>query len=396
MKKMILFTGGVETLDYFSLQLAAAFRGLGHEVFLFDLLEEEDSYLALSTFLEDGNTVMISFNFTGIRGDEIFLKEEGKLFWDLYRIPCFNIVVDHPFYYHELIRKRPEHYTQICIDRDHMRYMKRYFPEVELGPFLPLGGTGLKLDEGSIPLRERQIDIVFTGNYTPPHTFEKHITRIDEEYTTFYRSILHELITDPKQPMEEVFETFLRREMPDITEDELAACMENMIFIDLYVRFYFRGLVIRTLVDHGFRVHVFGKGWDLLECDCPENLIDGDSLDSQGCLEKISRAKISLNVMPWFKDGAHDRVFNSMLNGAVCLTDTSRYLEQVLQDGVDVKFYSLKEIELLPELVGELLADPEGMEMVAQAGCEKAERQHTWACRAKLLQKFMEQGVQDE
>ena len=390
MKKIILFTGEVETLGYFSLQLAKAFEKLGHEVLVFDFLEEKKSFRKLQTFREDKNTVMVSFNFSGIRQDEIFYSEDGVLYWDRYHIPCYNIVVDHPFYYHELMHKRLKLYRQICIDRDHMRYMERFFPEVRLCPFLPLGGTKLKERKETIPIQDRPIEIIFTGNYTPPHHFDQYITRIDEEYTAFYRSIINTLIANPELAMEEVFENFLKQEMPGISEDELATCMENMLFIDLYIRFYFRGLAVRTLADHGFRVHVFGKGWNQLECNHPENIIDGGSLDSYGCLEMISRAKLSLNVMPWFKDGAHDRIFNSMLNGAVCLTDTSRYLTEILKDDVEVKFYSLKEMNQLPEIVMQLISDPDGMERIAQAGYDKAVRYHTWECRAELLSQWIE------
>lgn len=60
-----------------------------------------------------------------------------------------------------------------------------------------------------------------------------------------------------------------------------------------------------------------------------------------------------MNVMPWFKDGAHDRVFNSMLNGAVCFTDWSRYLTENLRDGEDIFFYELDALECLPDMVQE-------------------------------------------
>ena len=390
MKKIILFVGGVETLDYFSLQLAKAFNALGHEVFVFDFEEEERCFFELLRFQEKDNTVMVSFNFSGMRGDEIFYDNEGKLYWDIHQIDCVNIVVDHPFYYHELLKQRPKRYHQICIDRYHDAYMSRFFPEIDRLPFLPLGGTSLAPFEQLMPLEERPMDIVFTGNYTPPHTFDQHITRIDEEYTAFYHRIIDALITDPELPMEVAFEYYLKQEMPDISEEDLKLCMEKMIFIDLYVRFYFRGLVVKTLADAGFQVHVFGKGWNLLDCEHPENIIDGDSLDSLGCLEKISQTKISLNVMPWFKDGAHDRIFNSMLNGAVCLTDGSIYLQEELEDEVDVKFYSLKEIDKLPGLVQTLLDHPDRMKNIIKPGFLKAEVAHSWACRAEQLSKWIE------
>ena len=39
------------------------------------------------------------------------------------------------------------------------------------------------------------------------------------------------------------------------------ACFAGMLFLDMYNRTYFRGETVRTLVDNGVRVHVFGKGW---------------------------------------------------------------------------------------------------------------------------------------
>lgn len=390
MKRIILFTGGVETLDFFSRQLSQAFHMMGHRVLIFDFLEEEKSYHELIRFIEAENTVMISFNFTGIRGEEIFLDKKGRLLWDIHHIPSFNIVVDHPFYYHELIRRRPYLYRQICIDHYHESYMKRFFPEVISYPFLVPGGTELVPVGSYLPLESRTMDIVFTGNYAPPYTFDKHITRIDDEYTAFYHTIIDDLIAHPERTMEEVFELHLKREMGELSEDELKLCMENMIFIDLYVRFYYRGLVIKTLVDHGLQVHVFGKGWELLQCEHPENLINGNSLSSLECLQKISQARISLNIMPWFKDGAHDRIFNSMLNGALCLTDESIYLRQKMQDNFDIRFYSLLELEKLPELVMELLQQPDRMKAIIEAGYHKAKESHTWECRARTLQQIIE------
>ena len=390
MRKIILFTGGVETLDYFSLQLGQAFEAMGHEVLIFDFRTEEQSYLELLNFFVKDNTVMISFNFSGIRGDDIFFDEEGNLFWDTHHIPCYNIIVDHPFYYHEHLRRRPMDYYQFCIDRDHVYYMKRFFPEVTTA-FLPSAGTSLMSGDAYLPLNERTMDLIFTGNYTPPKAFDKHITRIDEEYTAFYRSIIDSLRADPSQTMEYVFERFLTKEMGRLSSEELKKCMENMIFLDLYVRFHFRGEVIRTLVDAGFQVHVFGHGWKQLECLHPENLIDGSSLDSQGCLQKISEAKISLNVMPWFKDGAHDRIFNSMLNGALCLSDDSRYLREEFHDDTELKFYSLSELWKLPDMVGSLLKHTDRMERIMKAGYQKASHDHTWAQRASVLSRMIEE-----
>ncbi|MEG2439976.1 MAG: glycosyltransferase [Acetivibrio sp.] len=385
-RKLIFFKNGIETLGFFSIQLAKAFEEMGHEVFLFDLLEEKRDYKRLLSFLEYGNTTLISFNFTGFRGEDIFLEKDGTLLWDQKKILCLNILVDHPFYYPQLLKHPPLLYRQICIDRYHENYMHTYFPWIQTEPFLPLGGTGLS---GFPPLEGRENAVLFTGNYTPPTAFDKYITRLDDDYTTFYHSIIDTLISNPSLPMEIAFTDALYRELGNLSKEALKACMENMIFIDLYVRFYFRGLVIKTLVDNGIQVHVFGSGWEKLDCIHKENLILGGAVNSHACLLEMQKAKISLNIMPWFKDGAHDRIFNSMLNGALCLTDSSIFLEQEFVDNQDLCFFSLLDITSLPQKIINLLENPASMNTIIQTGYQKAKLHHTWKERAKIITDYI-------
>ncbi len=231
---------------------------------------------------------------------------------------------------------------------------------------------------------------MMVGNYCAPQTFEKFITRIDDEYTAFYYGMIDDLLANPNRTVEEVAEAHLLDELGEVPEEELKKALAAMTFIDLYVRYTIRGQAVRALAEGGVRVHIFGDGWEKLPCERPENLLLMNKLDSEGCLKKLCQTKISLNVMPWFKDGAHDRIFNSMLNGAVCLTDSSVYLDGILHDGQDCRIYSLKRMERLPEIAGELLADPDGMQRIADAGCEMAGAGHTWAHRAEELHGWIE------
>ena len=175
------------------------------------------------------------------------------------------------------------------------------------------------------------------------------------------------------------------------SEEELKKAMAALTFIDLYVRYTFRGRAVQELADAGIKVYVFGDGWELLECRHPENLIIMNSLNSEGCLKKLCQTKLSLNVMPWFKDGAHDRIFNTMLNGALCLTDSSVYLDEILHDDTDCCVYSLSEMKKLPDIAKELLGDPDRMQRIADSGYELAKAGHTWAHRARVLHELVEQ-----
>ena len=384
-RKLVLFTKGIETLWFFSEQIGKTFERLGYEVFYFDQCAEYDSLSNLLDFCEPKVTAVVSFNFDGCSGEDYMIDIHGVNFFEAREIPFINIVVDHPFYYHKFLPFLPKDYTQISIDREHEAYLRKFFPDMKRGPFLPLAGTSLWTLKTLPGWEDRPIDVVFTGNYEPPSDFEKVITRIDDEYTAFYYKIINDFIEHPHMGMMDGIIKHLREEVVDLTEEGLKDCMPNMIVIDIYVRHYFRGEVVKHLVDNGIKVHCFGGGWDRLECKHPENIINGRVQNSLSCLQRISEAKISLNVMPWFKEGAHDRVFNSMLNGAVCFTDWSRYMKEILKDGKDVMFYELDQLDELSQGIKELLQDRGRWEEIQRRAYRTAAAGHTWDHRARRI-----------
>jgi len=394
--KLILFKGGVETQEYFSLELAKTFKKIGYDIFFYDLFNNENSYMELIEFCKNGDIAMFTFNFNGIAGEKYLYMQDNSNFWDEHNIPCFNMVVDHPFYYHQYIEKTPKLYYQISIDRFHESYMKRYFPGVGLGGFLPLGGTHLETGEALIPIKERPMDVVFTGNYTRPDTFDRFIAHLDQEYIDFYHSIFEELIANPSLRLEDLAEKRLKEDLGQISDDELKSCYKNMIFIDLSARFHFRALAVKELVDNGIKVNVFGAGWDALECEHPENIINAGGVNSLKCLEVINQSKISLNVMPWFKDGAHDRIFNSMLNGAVSLSDDSIYLKEQFCDRKDIKFFNLAHIDKISYMTQEILKDEDWMVEMANNGRIKAQNNHSWECRAKAIDEMIRKCMDND
>ncbi|MGN6714453.1 glycosyltransferase family protein [Anaerocolumna jejuensis] len=386
--KLVLFKNNVETLGYFSEQMAKTFRAMGYEVYLFDYEFFYQGISDLIWFCELGKTAMITFNFIGLGKDEDFVTEDGVLFWNQREVLCLNILVDHPFYYDKDFENLPEHYKMFCIDRDHVNYVRRFYKQAKTVEFLPLAGT--EIDDTYIPFEKRKFDIIFTGNYTPLSTFEKYIYRIDEEYAAFYWRIINELLTNTDMPMEQVMEKYICLEIPDAGGEDLKAGMAAMIFIDLYVRFYFRGLVIKTLADSGYTIHTFGKGWNLLDCEHPENIIYHGSINSYECIRNMKNTKISLNIMPWFKNGGHDRIFNTMLSKSLCVTDGSRFIEKEYAEGQDYIKYSLTGIEELPDKIGELLENSKRMEAIAQNGYRKTKSIHTWKHRAEELTRWLD------
>lgn len=398
-RKIVMFRGGVETLDFFGKQMGMEFERQGISVFYFNLEDAKNEAKKVGKFIRSGETVMLTFNFEALEREEYIYQEQKGYIWQGYDLPIYNIIVDHPYYYHDRLmdleeddRNRPgllAQYHHISIDRFHQRYFKRFYPKFKEAGFLPLAGTdsmpGIELP----PIDTRSNDIIFTGNYTEPEFFESYAHHLNEEYAAFYHGMMDELVANPWKTVEEVELSHCYREMGVQKDEDMRLPMHKMIFIDLYVRNYFRGEVIRTLVDNGFSIKVIGAGWEKLKVRQPNRMQIMGQTDSLTCLNEIRNSKVSVNVMPWFRDGAHDRVFNSILNGAVCFTDESKYQKEVLPEGCGVSYYVLGDENEICSKMEKMLCNDKSLEELLQGGIEQVRNHHTWANRTQRLLEIM-------
>lgn len=410
-EKVIFIKNAVETLGYFSEQIALEFEHCGLDTCFVDYDHIVETLEQSLQFAGRSRTALITFNFVGLSEEDIFINDNGRYVWEDYRIEYYNILVDHPLYYHtKLIQALPD-MKIYCIDKEHVKYIKRFYPGVKVR-FLPVAGNvkadinfrflgdsqssyGVKYrdydsifnyEEELIPYGDRRYDLVFTANYVPLQNIYRKLSGMDKEYEQFYQRILDELIANPAESVEAVMEKHIIEELGDLTDGDKRAAMSGMLFIDLCVRTYFRGEIIRELAEHDIRVHVFGADWDLLDCGKPSNIIcNGGQISSAACVDAVRNAKISLNIMPWFKDGAHDRIFTAMLQKTVALTDGSRYLRKEFTDGEDIVFFSMENREYLPDMVRMLLLDEKNAARIAENGYRKAHEKHTWRARAHIL-----------
>lgn len=414
-KQILLIQPGVETLKFFSERLAEQFLALGYETHLICIHEPFPSLDKLCKLLEKKDTVLVTFNFHALQKEAIFYTSFGESVWDLFSVFCINIIVDHPFYYYEELMTLPKRYLQICIDEDHADYMRRFYPTIELGSTMPLAGCRYREDfpfqkkNAELPdiseipplcnsdasrlfplpaIKDRTRDVIFCGCLTDPDFFLPYMNRNGEEYRVFYQGILDELLEHPDSCIHTVYLKHLNRELPDLNDADLKNVMNKMIFLDLWIRFTFRGKAIRSLVDAGIPVHCIGAGWETLRCKNKNLLTQSGYSDTAVCLRAMTTAKLSLNVMPWFKRGAHDRIYSSMQNGAVCVTDTSEYLTAHFREGELLTYYRLSEIERLPQIVDSLLSNPDKMQEIADRAAAYSLRNLSWDNYAKQLTQY--------
>ena len=390
--RIVLFYSETESLCYFTDRLAEEFQKRGHETFILDLpassADTPHSFRHFTEFISKKIDAVICFDGIGTRED-MFIDT-----WNRHQAIVVDILLDPPLRFHPTLEKHPQNYLLFCCDRDHVDYVKRYFNEtVPFVEFMPHVGVMPQKDAPVIPYSQKQYDILFSGTYYRPEDMFAKVEGIFEKGTpiyTFYQYMFKLLVEDSNLTIEQaVLETIRQADFqPD--QKELKTLLGFSEDVDWAIRMYYRGRVVEVLADAGFELHLLGRGW---ENHCTASYPNVHRIDDRIPYEKtlyyMADAKINLNVFPWFKSGTHDRIFNTLLQHSLPLTDPSKWVTEHFTDGKDIALYDLKHLDQLPEIAGSLLWDSTKAEAMIEKGYEKVIHDYTWYnCADWILSKI--------
>ena len=388
-KTIIYFKGIYDTLDLFTDSLIRAFESMGFGTFVYHAADEELSKKMLFRLLAGEKESDLSEKFAAVTfnnlGYNLSLFGEENI-WSYYNIPYIDILMDHPFHYEKPLCGMPETAVVLCTDRNHVKYIRRFFKNIRRTDFLP--HAGVELGSRHKPVAERGIDVLYAGAL-PVYTVEKmipdlhSIPEVDGE--DMMKSVFGELVRHPEKTTEESIEAYVKSVRGDVSDARLREIIVQMRFLDSYATSFFREQAVRILVESGICVTAYGTGWD--QCSWSDNphLVYGGKVQASDILPLMNNSKIVLNTMTWFKAGAHDRVFNGMLARAAVVTDDSVYMKKEFTDGKELVMFSRKDLRTLPESVFDLFGHVSHMQEMADCGYEAAKNGHTWKNRAEYI-----------
>ena len=273
-------------------------------------------------------------------------------------------------------------------DNDFRSYIERFYPNVKHVDFIPLSGEAYP---GYIPFENRDLDIIFTGTYEEPEKIKENALeqmRGREELVKLAEDMFEDIIINSHHTLEACLSSVLDRQNRKISKGEFDEWMGGLMGVHWYARSYFRDKLIRTLLEAGMQIDVFGNGWDTFCCGWKENLVIHEG-GFYAARKALANAKIALNIMPWFKDGFQERIASAMLSKTVAITDGSKYIQDNFEDGKELVIYSLDDIGALADRIRYLLAHPKEAEKIAGRGYEKIQN-HTWEKRAHDMLRKME------
>ncbi len=384
-KAFAIIKGGsqYDTLRVFSDCLKEEFEKLGHRVLVFDLLAGAEAMNdVLHQCIGLKIDALISFNAVGID-----CKAGDLMIAELLDTKFYAYLVDHPMHHSSRLTRMSRDLRVITMDYEHNAYINRYLKHIDEAYMIPLGAMRA---QNVKPYAKRNIDVMFSGTYTPPEMIAERINQNDSSIKMVAWGVINKMLSDSKLNEENALKGYLKENGLAEMLDAVPDFMENLLDIDFYVRALRRHRVIEYLTEHDIKVDVYGNGWENFKCQKRRNLIHHPAVSYTESLEIMADSKIVLNVMPEFKRGSHDRVVCAMANEAVSVTDRSSWLDASFKEDEEVIFYDIDNLAALTDKIRYILDNSDTAECIAMKGCERVENEHMWEHRAKELLSVME------
>jgi glycosyltransferase involved in cell wall biosynthesis len=310
----------------------------------------------------------------------------------LFQSPVYAYYVDHPLR-HDSRLKATARQRCIFVNEDFKSYADKHYDFTHDAEVVMQAGVEGKYSER--PFSQRKYPVVFCGSYEDCHSILQRIDDNEETFRKFLHLMIEIAIGNPCLRIEDVFDVALKEFNCILSDAEYTELMYGCKDVELYLRRYYRSMVIKQLVESGIPVEVYGENWELLDCGRKEMLHCHPPVDYREMLDVFADAQIVINVMPWAKNGFHDRIACGMLNGAMVISDETSYMREEGLDGEKLALYSLDRIEQLPDKVAYYLEHLDEAERIAKQGYAWAKERHTWRNRAEQFIEFFEKMDSD-
>ena len=321
-------------------------------------------------------------------------------------IPVWHYILDHPLYHYKALKVQLNNYNVICLDTFHAKLIRESFPHIREVKVIPLSADEYSISNISKKYcqdnmadtnsdssyntlsyhkcSKRAVKLLFTSTYTDPVKvallYNKSGLNIQNNnindkdindnctINTLFKDIdndylLNALLNNPSFTQEKAVQYLRSLNILDNSSSTIQY-LHNNFLIDVYLQCIIREEIVSTIIKNRIPITIYGHGWDAFadKCDIliPEytKYLDIRKEVTYNRLPAIySNARLSLNQMPWFKGGMHDRIPLALMNGCLSLTDASTYLTDVLNIGENegVYTYSLENIESVPDIIMDIL-----------------------------------------
>ena len=381
---MIIFikTGILDTLDYFIDNMAC--NTPDSHILTFTDEQFFSQLLSLDPYIDE-TTYVITFNNAGAY-ISVTDRDGQHYYWDMKHVQLYSIQVDAPVWYKDVLDLDLKCMHVVSVDKTHANFVIRHFAPPAV--FLPHGGV---LSPYAItPYESRNIDILYLGTKQSfINSDAASLSFFPDNGKEFMQTTLSLLYEHPFLTPEQLTDLYFKEAgISNAPRDNYIEAIDTLYrFILPNVRSYYQEQIISALAEAHFHVTIYGDNWNSFGERHPEYaeyVHINERTTPEKCIELICNSKITFNIQPWFKEGAHERIYNAMLNESVCVTDTSKYLERQFQDGENIVFYNLSNLNELAEKVRSILQNPEQAKRIIH-NAKQLVKNSTWHDRLENI-----------
>lgn len=367
-------------LNIFAEKLAEALIARGNRIEFYDT--EKEDVQGLARLIGKHYKAMIGFQAWILSAQ---LKNSKSSLLDRIGGPKYNFIFDHPIWMQEQLRCVPERYYVLTHDRNYVAFIKKYDVAVKDAYLLPPGGREPVWADND----KRMYDVVFLGTYGNYRGKLDVIADCARERRFLAARFLLYMKQAPNITAEDALKRALAYYGMELNPEEFLKLFGEMKEVIQCIMYYYREKVVEEILKAGIELHVFGDSWK--ESPFAQNpfLKRHEAAYGEAALQVLGNAKISLNIMAWHKDGFTERIADSMLSGAVVVSDYSTQLKEFY--GEETVLFDLRKLEELPEVLKGLLSDEDRRRSLSEAARRKAHASATWEVRAKELLQIIEE-----
>ena len=307
----------------------------------------------------------------------------GRYCFDRLGKAVWHYILDHPFYHHDSLKVPLKNMNVICLDEMHKKFIDETYPHINSCIVLPLAAK--QAESGLKPYDMRDNDLIFTASYTDPDMVYFKAKKQDSENVVFFNTFTQRLFDNPELTQEEA----IRQMYPGISGVQTAEKLQENFMADVYIQAAIRQEIVVQLIRNHVPVKLYGHNWDTFLTKAEVLMKDNLTFIKEfvkvcgevtyGELPAIyNNARLSINQLPWFKAGIHDRTPLALMNGCVSITDGSTYMRREIPMDSGVEYYSLDELENVGEKIKSLVADVGSMKEKVARGVQYAEDMWSW------------------
>jgi len=355
-KKTFLLIKGQSTYDvtrYGIEDIYKTLNNLGHNAILFDV-EYENLNDLFTLILKNKITYIIAHN-----GKVIKEIKDNLSYFDY--ITFISIFGDHPIYhYKRLSNKRPKELITF-VDKKHVRFAKNVHNIKSF--FLSAGYSSLSNRKDDF--MNKNNDIIFVGTIKNPKIFRDRWKELKKDKSIIFDEVTNYVLSKEFFLVQEDIDYILNELNIYYDSEEKKELYRYSYLVDQYVRNYRRIKILNSLTKLNLKLY----------SNCSQKLFKKNNkftinkgIKFNKIIKEINDSKILLNVLPEFSHGAHERLFNSMVQGTVVMTNTNDFIKKYYRDKESILLYEWVKLDKIKDTLQYYLNNIEELKLISSKG----------------------------